>query len=411
MITSLRLTARRGVAVLALLLLAALCACTTAKKPAEPGASAPIPQAPAMEEPKPIIDRKEFTLPQMRAEGREPIRIGVLLPLSGPHAALGRTLLDSAELAIFESARRDLLLLPQDTQGTSAGAIEAINKVVGQGADIVLGPLLSEEVTAVTPIGHANRVPIIAFSSTMEVAQPGIYLLSFPPALEVERVISYAAATGKSRIAALIPESSYGMVIETALREAATAQNVALGPIEHYQASVQAMQGPVRALAQIGGFDAVLLPEGGSALRALAPLLPYSGIDVKTVKVLGTGLWDDLSVMREPTLQGGWFAAPPPAARASFAQRFRAAYGTSAPRIASLAYDGVALVAALADAPEGQRFTAERIANPNGFVGVDGVFRFAPDGRIERALAVNEVTPAGITVVSPAPVTFQGLTQ
>jgi ABC-type branched-subunit amino acid transport system substrate-binding protein len=282
---------------------------------------------------------------------------------------------------------------------------------VSLGAEIVLGPLLSEEVTAVSPVGRANGVPVIAFSSKTEVAQPGVYLLSFPPALEVDRVVAHAVANGKTRIAALIPDSGYGTVIETALRDAASAHNATLGPVEHYEANLSAMEGPVKALAQRGDFDAVLLPEGGGNLRALAPLLPFTGIDVKIVKVLGTGLWDDPTVIREPTLQGGWFAAPPPAARASFAQRFRAAYGNAAPRIASLAYDGIALVAALADAPAGQRFTADRIANPNGFVGVDGVFRFETDGRIERALAVNEVTPAGITVVSPAPTTFQGATQ
>lgn len=411
MITSLRLTACQSLALLALLFVAILGGCSMNKGSSGPDTPRRTAQAPAQEQPKPIIDKTEFTLPHMQAEGRTPIRVGVLLPLSGPQAAVGRTLLDSAELAIFESGRKDLMLLPQDTQGTGPGAVEATMKAIGLGAEIILGPLLSEEVTAAAPVGRANNVPVIAFSSKMEVAQPGVYLLSFPPALEIQRVIDHAVANGKTRIAALIPENSYGTVIEAALREAADAHRLPLGPVEHYQSTMAGMQGPVKALAQLGNFDAVLLAEGGSNLRTLAPLLSFSGIDLKVVKVLGTGLWDDPTVIREPSLQGGWFAAPPPDARASFAQRYRTAYGTAAPRIASLAYDGIALVASLADAPPGKRFTPERIANPNGFVGVDGVFRFTPDGRIERALAVNEVTAAGISVVSPAPATFQGISQ
>jgi ABC-type branched-subunit amino acid transport system substrate-binding protein len=411
-ITSLRRTACRSAALLALILLTGLGACTTAKGPAKPvQQTTGAPQAPASALPQPIIDKTLFSLPQMLAEGREPVRVGILLPLSGPQASIGHALLDSAQLAIFESGRKDLLLLPQDTQGTPQGAIEAMMKAVSLGAEIVLGPLMSEEVSAVTPVARANGVPVIAFSSRMEVAGPGVYLLSFPPALEVDRVVGYAVANGKSRIAALIPESDYGSAIESALRDSATAHNAMLGPIEHYQENVTAMQGPVKEMAQLSNFDAVLLPAGGSSLRALAPLLPFSGIDTQVVKVLGTGLWDDPSVSREPTLQGGWFAAPPPEARASFTQRYRTAYGTSAPRIASLAYDGIALAATLADAPEGHRFTPERVANPNGFAGVDGAFRFEQDGRIERALAVNEVTQAGIAAVSPAPATFQGLSQ
>ena len=55
----------------------------------------------------------------------------------------------------------------------------------------------------------------------------------------------------------------------------------------------------------------------------------------------------------------------------------------------------------------GGDFSAEAITNPNGWSGVDGIFRFLPDGRSERALAVIEVQSGRGTVVSPAPTTFQ----
>jgi ABC-type branched-subunit amino acid transport system substrate-binding protein len=163
---------------------------------------------------------------------------------------------------------------------------------------------------------------------------------------------------------------------------------------------------PARDLASYGGFDAVLLPEGGTKLRALAPLLPYSGVNTRSVKVLGTGLWDEPQLGREPSLVHGWFAAPPPEARQKFIERFTAAYGRMPPRIASLGYDAVALAASLADAPPGERFTPDRLSNPNGFSGIDGLFRFDPSGHIERGLAVNEVLTNGVAAVSPAPTSF-----
>jgi len=155
-------------------------------------------------------------------------------------------------------------------------------------------------------------------------------------------------------------------------------------------------------------FDAVLLPEGGTLLRALAPLLPYYDVDPHQVKFLGTGLWDDPIIGREPALDGGWFAAPSPDARNAFLTRFSQAYGTSPPRISSLSFDGVALAGSLAKLPRGQRFSAATLTSPNGFTGIDGIFRFAPDGGTERGLAVLEVTANGFKVVSPAPTTFEG---
>ena len=53
------------------------------------------------------------------------------------------------------------------------------------------------------------------------------------------------------------------------------------------------------------------------------------------------------------------------------------------------------------------RFTQAALMDPNGFSGVDGIFRFNTDGTSERGLAILEVQPDGFHVVSPAPKTFQ----
>jgi hypothetical protein len=153
-------------------------------------------------------------------------------------------------------------------------------------------------------------------------------------------------------------------------------------------------------------FDAVFIPEGGIVLRALAPLLPYYDIDPEHVKLLGTGLWDDTNVSREPAMIGGWFAAPEPAAAKIFSQRFTKTFGSPPPRIASLAYDAMALAATLSKDPPEKRFSMSAITDPNGFKGVDGVIRFNADGTSDRGLAVLEVEKAGFDIISPAPRSF-----
>ncbi|MEX2249797.1 MAG: penicillin-binding protein activator, partial [Parvibaculum sp.] len=47
------------------------------------------------------------------------------------------------------------------------------------------------------------------------------------------------------------------------------------------------------------------------------------------------------------------------------------------------------------------------LTDPDGFAGVDGIFRFMADGRTERGLAVMEVRPGGAVVVDPAPTSFR----
>jgi branched-chain amino acid transport system substrate-binding protein len=153
--------------------------------------------------------------------------------------------------------------------------------------------------------------------------------------------------------------------------------------------------------------DAVLLPEGGARLRALAPLLPFFDIDPRAVKFLGTGLWDDAGLGSEPALVGGWYAGPSPEGFADFARRFEQAFGRRPPRLASLAYDATALAGILAKQEDGTMFSEEMLTIPDGFAGYDGIFRFRSDGLVDRGLAVLEIQRRGSRVIDPAPASFQ----
>jgi branched-chain amino acid transport system substrate-binding protein len=111
-------------------------------------------------------------------------------------------------------------------------------------------------------------------------------------------------------------------------------------------------------------------------------------------------------VFSTPALDGGWYAAPESSGFRNFSGRYRARYGQDPVRTATLTYDAVALVAALVKTQGGQRFSEQVLTTASGFAGIDGVFRFRPDGTNERGLAVLRVTPTGGQPVSPAPRSF-----
>jgi branched-chain amino acid transport system substrate-binding protein len=153
----------------------------------------------------------------------------------------------------------------------------------------------------------------------------------------------------------------------------------------------------------------LLLPEGGAKLKQIARQVRTAAGEAKPLRLLGSGLWDVPDIGSEPALVGGWFASSPPEARQDFDRRFSATYGHQPPRLASLGYDAAALAAVLARGPSGEAFSQQAILNPNGFTGVDGLFRFTPAGLVQRGLAVLEVEPQGTVVVGPAPQSFQDL--
>jgi ABC-type branched-subunit amino acid transport system substrate-binding protein len=392
-------------AILAAAAIAGLSACTPPPPP-PPKVVAPPPPVAAnpLDRDLPSYLRLPNTPP-----GTTPIRVGIMLPFSSPAAgtrALAEAMLKSAELALFDSGNRDILLIPADEGTSAASAGAAAAKLLGQGAEIILGPLFGPSVSAVAPIARDRGIPVLAFSTERSVAGDGIYLLSFLPQNEVKRVVSYAASQGHRNFAAMVPQTPYGDLVSSVFSDAVKSAGGTIVDTEHFVPTTNTVMAPAASIAKSNA-DAVMIAQGGPVLRAIAPSLAFNGFDPAKVKLLGTGLWDDPGIAREQALDGGWFAAPEPNADNAFNEKYRAVYGAAPPQLASLSYDAVSLVALLAKGEPYHRFTSAALMDPNGFAGVDGIFRFNADGTSERGLAVLEVEQDGFHVVSPAPKTFQ----
>ena len=349
--------------------------------------------------------------------------MALLVPLSGANAELGQALLDATQLALFESAGDRMILVPRDTGGNAAGAAGAARAVIGDGARLILGPLLAPEVEAVKPIAQEAHINVIAFSTVTTLAGGNTYLMGFLPRQEVVREVGYARERGLARFAALAPNSPYGHLMADALREVASGSGGSVTKIEFFDPRAGDVSPAIQRLLPGGegstepspvsppaaSFDALLLPEGGARLKQIAGQVKSVGGSAKPVQLLGSGLWDTPDIGSDPVIVGGWFASSPPEARQDFERRFTATYGHNPPRLASLGYDAAALAAVLARGQAGEPFSQQAILNPSGFTGVDGLFRFTPNGLVQRGLAVLEVVPQGTTIVSPAPQSFQDL--
>jgi len=259
----------------------------------------------------------------------------------------------------------------------------------------------------VAQVARARNVPVIAFSTDASVAARGVYLLSFLPESDVKRIVDYAAARGKRSLAALLPDNAYGAVVEAALQQEASRRGVRLLTLEKYPADPAKMAEPVKRVAQIANrVDSIFIPDSADAVPQIVQALASNGVNLKRVQLLGTGLWEDPRIFSTPQLDGGWYAGPAPEGFRNFSARYRARFGQDPVRAAALAYDAVALVAALVKTQGPQRFSEPVLTNASGFAGIDGIFRFRPDGTNERGLAVLRVTPQGGQVISPPPRSF-----
>lgn len=366
--------------------------------------------------------------------------VALLLPLSGPLQPVGQVLENAAKLAITGTGPA---LDIRDTGGTPQGAASAAQAAIAAGDGLILGPLTSGEAHAVAPIAQAAHVNVLAFTNDSSVAGPGVWPLGITPDQQVQRVLQAANAAGHGQVAALLPDTNFGHSLGTAIQAQQPPGASGNGPnIVFYEPGFSGLNQAVQSvsdfadrgqglMAQIKAAQDLNTAAGRQQARALqhqpipppsfnalfigattreelaelATLLPYYSVYSSQVQLLGPALWAAVAsaMASNGVYTGALYAAPDPAAAATFDAKYQAAYGAAPPAIADVAFDAAA-IAALAAGEGG--YNGGALTNPSGFSGTDGVLQLDPNGQVQRGLAVFQVAPGGGTIASPAPTTL-----
>lgn len=386
----------------ALSLAALMAACATPPPAGPPTGPSTTPPPPTEAQ---VQTREGVTPPFMR--GREIVRVGLLLPFAlRPQDAAA--LYNAAELALFDHGNQNTLLIPRDAGADEVSANAAARALVNDGADIIIGPVLRDGVAGAANAARTENIPVIGFSSDRTVGGNGVYLLSFQLEDEISRIVSFAASRNIRTIALLAPSNEYGRRVETALREQARQHGVSVVHSQLYSRTDADAAAAASAMAQAirsAPVQGVLIAESGTPLRAIGAVLVQGGVDQRRVRFMGTSVWAG-EAQREPSLAGGWYVSPDPAVRTDFENRYQATFGDQPTRLASLGYDAVALAALLSRDRGAEGLNRRALENQEGFAGSDGLFRFSPNGAIERGLAIIEVQQNTVAVLDAAPRRF-----
>lgn len=329
-------------------------------------------------------------------------RVAVLVPLTGPNAAVGQSIANAANLALADSGSTRIRVTAYDT-GTSP--LAAVQEALAEGSGLLLGPLLAEDARAVAPLARRANVPVIAFSNDVSIGGSGTYVLGLDPAQSIERVVDYARKQGIRRFGALLPASVYGERAEIALADAVRRTGGQLVAVRTYARTPETLRASADDLAGQGPFDAVLIADGTRLAALAVPLLRRGSPELR---LLGTELWaTEANVGAQAALRGAWFAGPSEANFNALRTRYRTRYGAAPHRLASLGYDAVLLASRIGEGwALGRRFPARALFEEDGFSGVDGAFRFGRGAVAERALEVQEIRAAGAATIEPAPMNF-----
>jgi branched-chain amino acid transport system substrate-binding protein len=409
-----------GFAIVALLTLA-VAACTPSPKQSKPAMAtspAPVQKAAGLVSPQEVVPTKGEIMP-----GTPAIKVALLLPLSGDSAQVGKSMLDAATMALYDSylavpshqIRSQIILMPKDSGNTPAEAARAAKQAMDQGATFIVGPLFSQSVALIAPMARERKVPILSFSNNQAVAGNGVFLFGFLPEQQVKRMADYAYLHNLQRVALMAPNDSYGQKIHTTLMEVYLKKGGLVSPTEMYapspaniDAAASRMATTYNNMPEDRRFQAIFIADGGTQLKNIVASLKKTNIDLKKVKLLGTGLWDDPAIAQIPDLAGAWFSSSPPENTRDFERRFMSQYNYKPARLVGLAYDAITLLTAVTMSSSNPTVDTAVLLDPQGYISpANGLFRLRPDGTSDRRLAVMEVTPDGFKVIDPARKMFE----
>lgn len=325
-------------------------------------------------------------------------RVALLVPMSGQNASVGQAIANATTMALLDTNAQNIRITTYDT---AAGAGLAANKAILDGNRLILGPLLADEVVAVASVARPAKVPMITYSNDAAVADRDVFVLGQVPAQAIARVVGFAQDKGIKSIGAIIPTGAYGQRVSSALTVAARARGITVTAVEAYDRSNTSVSSAVRRVIARGGADALLIGDSGRIALMAAPA-------AAGLQLMGTELWNgDASIARSPSMRGAWFAAVSDKRFAQFEQSYRTRFGVAPSRLATLGYDSVLLTLNVARGwKPGTLFPTAKLYARDGFIGLDGVFRFEPNGVAERAMEVREVGAGTFITASPAPAKF-----
>ncbi len=359
------------------------------------------------------------------------VRVALFLPFSGKNKDLGWSLFNSAALSLFENdINHNIELVLVDSKDTPQDATKAFKSIIDENIKVVIGPVFSQVISAIEKDAKSNKITVISLSNNQQLMgkinnEGGVFLAGMMPEAQIDKIVSYAMDKGKFSFAIIAPSNQYGNTITTIFKRIVKNRDGNFITAEFYHPTSKDLPKDIdRAVEHvINSFSVssrltngnkakkdvviaesdrnypqvIMIPESGKILSRIVSSIKRQNVEERNFQIIGTSQWDDISTLNDYNLLGAWFAAPENERFRNFEKTYYQSYNKFPPRISSIVYDSISAISEIIDRKKGETPTIQDFityTNPpkNGFEGIDGLFRFLPNGLVQRNLAILQVS-------------------
>jgi len=398
------------------------------------------------------------------------IRVGVLLPLSGKAAIIGKSLKQAAEIALFSSGNNKMILQFYDTNNVLMSVKEITKQAVSERVDVIVGPLFGKEVYDVARVARSYDIPVISFSNDEKSLNSAkVYSINYLISQEIDQLIGFASSKGHKTISIIIPEDENNDMISDAIKNTIYKYSGKIHKLGQYKKSDQiSIAEAVKQVTdyqdrsdnankirkeikkQLEDLSCNNLNDTNTTqtqddindneIKKYCDNLNKLDKSLLTIKALGKPNFDTIFVYgdvndlisigsyllyydiskssvkiigtsaldnRKIFTEHGYYGAWFTGKNNMHAKSFENEYaGIFNDNPSNLAMLAYDVISVIANTSKDGRFELEKLNNPGGFFGISGLFRFADDGIVNRSFEIKEIAPNRSRIILPSAKSF-----
>ena len=349
------------------------------------------------------------------------IKIALLLPIGSKDnnlSKLGKSLRDAAFLAKEDLANNLLEIRTYDTYGNTRKGILAYNVALEEKNEIIIGPYLSTVTKEISNQIPFNSVNILSLSDDPTIVGRKIFILGDTVVNRANNLIQYAINNKKYRFALIGPVKDDNNKIHSLISNKILMNRGTITFSSYYSNDVSAIsdlaQDIKNRIIQTNTDVIIFTGEPDKRMSHLAAELADITVNKKDkgIQIMGLTHWENsASILSEPALQKAWFTMPDQRFRSFYENKFIKKFGYIPHPKSNLAYDAVASLGVIH-----KNFNNNKndyfdkfngLFNRNGFIGIDGIFRFNNDRIAEKELSIIQLISGKPNMLKQAKSQFQ----
>ena len=350
-----------------------------------------------------IIAALDVNMPK---KNNEMINIGIMLPLTGKHYKIGRSLLNAAQLALSKTNQENIRFHIVDT-GNNEELVQNTYKLINKGIKIIIGPVFTNNCLILKDLIDEEEITVISFSNNSQLEETNYYVFGLTLEDEINKLLNYSINRGLRKYAVVLPENEFGQRVKKKIEEQKNKNSSIFFKYEFYDTANPDFYAVSRAISDYEtrqlnleekireleklktenslkeikklkkldtygelDFEAIIIiTEKFSDLSNLNSILPYYDVDPKNIQYMGTSVWAREIALKEPGLNKSYFSSLDILSRKKFEEDYSEVFNEKSHSISSLSYDLVGLLSSLnLNEPI---FNSTILNNNSGFVGIN----------------------------------------